>query len=203
MRDPTCVPLLKLHGCITRTRDEQCPLILSTEQYLAYDIGRSRLFRLFQELAAERPYLYIGYSNTDPDIRALIQQLDAEKVGRPRSFLISPSVDKIAERYWAARQITALTGTLEDALTELDTRIQKTFRGLRTAHPVGTLAISERFASTSVALSQAAEKALAIDLDYVKAIVPDAPCDPHKFYSGVSQTWASICGRTRCQATVA
>ena len=90
MRDPTCVPLLKLHGCITRTRDEQCPLILSTEQYLAYDIGRSRLFRLFQELAAERPYLYIGYSNTDPDIRALIQQLDAKKLADLAHSLLVP-----------------------------------------------------------------------------------------------------------------
>ena len=192
MRDPACVPLLKLHGCISRTHDDQCPLIMSTEQYLAYDLGRSRLFRLFQELAAERPYFYIGFSNTDPDIRAIIQQLDAEKVGRPRSFLISPSVDSITERYWASRQITAINGTLQDALSDLDTCISKTFRGLRTASPAGALAISERFTSASTVVSHATEKALAIDIEYVKAIVPDAPCDPHKFYSGVSQTWASI-----------
>lgn len=192
VRDPDCVPLLKLHGCITKTHEEQCPLILSTEQYITYNLGRSRLFRLFQELAAERTFLYIGFSNTDPDIRSLVHQLDAEKVGRPRSFLITPSVDSIAERYWSPRQITAISGTLEDAVSALDSTIGKTFRGLRKTTSTGPLAISERFASASLTLSDTSEKAMSFDLEYVKAIKPDSPCDPQKFYSGVSQTWAPI-----------
>jgi len=192
LRDPDCVPLLKLHGCITKTHEEQCPLILSTEQYITYNLGRSRLFRLFQDLAAERTFLYIGFSNTDPDIRSLVHQLDAEKVGRPRSFLITPSVDDIAERYWSPRQITAMSGTLEDAISALDSTIGKTFRGLRKTTSSGSLAITERFISTSSTLSDTSENALSLDLEYVKAAAPDAPCHPQKFYSGVSQTWAPI-----------
>jgi len=34
LRDADKVPLLKLHGCITDTHDEGCPLILSTDQYI-------------------------------------------------------------------------------------------------------------------------------------------------------------------------
>jgi hypothetical protein len=191
-RDVDAVPLLKLHGCISKTHDDRCPLILSTEQYITYNVGRSRLFRLFQELAAERTFLYIGFSNTDPDIRSLVHQLDTENVGRPRSFLITPSVDSIAERYWSPRQITALAGTLEDAIASLDSAIGKTFRGFRPTTPTGTNAISERFTSSATVLSENACKALSLDIEYVKAATPEAPCDAHRFYSGVSQKWEPI-----------
>jgi cytochrome c-type biogenesis protein CcmH/NrfG len=191
-RDKDAVPLLKLHGCISKTHDARCPLILSTEQYITYNVGRSRLFRLFQELAAERTFLYIGFSNTDPDIRSLVHQLDTENVGRPRSFLITPSVDSIAERYWSPRQITALAGTLDDAITSLDSTIGKAFRGFRPATPTGTNAISERFTYSVTALSENACKALSLDIEYVKAATPESPCDAHRFYSGVSQKWAPI-----------
>ncbi len=191
LRDANSVPLLKLHGCISLTHDANCPLILSTEQYISYNFGRSRLFRLFQELAAERTFLYIGFSNTDPDIRSLVHQLDTEKVGRPRSFLITPSVDSIAERYWSPRQITALAGTLDDAIGTLDSVIGKTFRGLRPTTPAGTNAISERFAVASTSLSDAATRALSLDIEYVKAATPE-PYDAQKFYSGVSHKWAPV-----------
>ncbi len=192
MRDPASVPLLKLHGCITRTHDPTCPLILSTEQYINYNLGRSRLFRLFQEQASERSFLFIGYSNTDPDIRALIHQLDAENVGRPRSFLVSRGVDDIAERYWSPRQITALNGTFVDAVDSLNSAIATTFRGLRKATPTGGSAIVERFSAGAPPISAVAAKALELDLEYVKAATVVAPCDPHKFYSGFSHTWAPI-----------
>ena len=69
MRDGDKVPLLKMHGCITDTHDQNCPLILSTDQYVDYMKGRNRLFRYFQELAAENAIVYIGYSLDDQDIR--------------------------------------------------------------------------------------------------------------------------------------
>lgn len=192
MRDPDKVPLLKLHGCITRTHDEGCPLILSSDQYLSFDLGRNRLFRLFQELAAEKPICYVGFSNNDPHIRALVQQLDAEKVGRPRSFLVSPSVDDFSVRYWSSRHITALQGTFDDFVSSLDSSIGMTFRGLRKSTPAGAMAISERFTSSSTVLSERSQKALTLDLEYVKAASSNGPCDAIKFYSGQNQGWAPI-----------
>lgn len=192
MRDSNMVALLKLHGCVTRTHDEQCPLILSSEQYLKYDVGRNRLFRLFQGLCAEKSIVYVGFSNNDPHIRALVQQLDSEKVGRPRSYLISPSVDEFAARYWAPRHITALCGTFDEFAKSIDTQIAATFRGLRKTTPVGAMAISERFASKSSSLSERTLRALDLDLEYVKAATATSACDAIKFYSGVNQGWAPI-----------
>jgi SIR2-like domain len=192
MRDYGSVPLLKLHGCVTRTHDDGCPLILSSEQYIQFEVGRNRLFGLFKELAAEKSICYVGFSNNDPHIRSLVQQLDAEKVGRPRSFLVSPSVDEIAMRYWSPRHITALQGTFDDFMQTLDSKVGKTFRGLRRSTPPGSLAISERFAASSNVLSEQCIKSLENDLDYVKGVVPEPNCDPVKFYSGVNQGWVAM-----------
>lgn len=45
LRDPGCVLLLKLHGCISRTAVQECPLILTPEQYITHRAGRSHLFQ--------------------------------------------------------------------------------------------------------------------------------------------------------------
>lgn len=192
MRDPDKLPLLKLHGCISRTHDYDCPLILSSDQYLDFGRGRNRLFRLFQELVAEKPVCYVGFSNSDAHLRALVQQLDAEKVGRPRSFLVSKSVDDFTERYWAPKHITAIKGTFEDLIDWLDSNIKKTFRGLRKTTPVGATAISERFSKNSTVLSTRCLTALSIDLEYVNTASPIARCDAIKFYSGVNQGWGPV-----------
>src|SRR5262249_1665806 len=44
MRDQRAMMLLKLHGCITRTANATCPLILTTDQYIDYLSGRDRIF---------------------------------------------------------------------------------------------------------------------------------------------------------------
>ena len=44
-RDPQSVVLLKLHGCVTRITNPECPLILTTDQYVEYRRGRDRRSR--------------------------------------------------------------------------------------------------------------------------------------------------------------
>ncbi len=128
MRDVDKVALLKLHGCITDTHDEGCPLILSTDQYVDYTKGRNRLFRLFQDLAAENTIVYLGYGLADQNIRGILQSLDAERVGRTRSFMISKSVDAYGVRYWSQRHVTAIQGTFDEAIQTFDDAIGKNFR---------------------------------------------------------------------------
>jgi hypothetical protein len=119
LRDRDNVPMLKLHGCITDTHDENCPLILSTDQYVDFTRGRDRLFRFFAELASENAIAFIGYGLADQDIRAILQMLDKERVNRPRSFMISKSVDQFGVRYWSPRQITAIQGTFDEAMQNI------------------------------------------------------------------------------------
>ena len=53
------VPLVKLHGCITRTHDESLPLILTVDQYNESLEERSRLFSHLYELAYENTIIFI------------------------------------------------------------------------------------------------------------------------------------------------
>ena len=99
-RDPSNILLLKLHGCITRTSNEKCPLILTVDQYLQYRECRSRLFDHLTTWSYEHPIVYIGQSLEDSDLRQVL--LEIQKVGamRPRSFIVSPDIDAIKGRFW-------------------------------------------------------------------------------------------------------
>ena len=191
LRDPDNVPLLKLHGCITDTHDDGCPLILSTDQYVDYTKGRDRLFRLFQELAAENAIVFIGYGLADQDIRTILQRIDNERVNRPRSFMISKSTDQFGVRYWSPRHVTAIQGTFDEAMRIFDSEINKTFRAYRRTTPAGVMAISERFVTAGAKMTEVLSKALDFDLDYVRSALPESDCDPRKFYSGVSHASAA------------
>ena len=103
MRDVDKVALLKLHGCITDTHDEGCPLILSTDQYVDYTKGRNRLFRLFQDLAAENTIVYVGYGLADRTSERFCNPSMRSGSGALRSFMISKTVDAYGVRYWCKR----------------------------------------------------------------------------------------------------
>jgi hypothetical protein len=192
MQDGSKVPLLKLHGCMTNTHEKDCPLILSTDTYVNYTIGRDRLFRLFMQLAAERPFLFIGYALQDQNIRFLLDTVTKEQKARPQSFLITRSVDDIAKRFWSQKQVTALAGTFEEAMADLDGSIGATFRGIRKTTPAGGLAIASKIVVAGAIFSENTEKALTFDLDYVQPEKPYEACDPVRFYSGASHTWSPI-----------
>ncbi|UEX78020.1 SIR2 family NAD-dependent protein deacylase [Spiribacter halobius] len=69
------VPLVKLHGCITRTHDSSLPLILSTEQYIDYKKYRDRLFGYLYDLGHENTIVFVGHSLQDQNIREVIKQI--------------------------------------------------------------------------------------------------------------------------------
>ncbi len=67
-RDPNNLVLIKLHGCISRTANPDCPLILTVDQYIEYRSGRSRLFDRLADWGYEHVFVFVGHSLQDPDI---------------------------------------------------------------------------------------------------------------------------------------
>ena len=57
LRLPNHLAYLKLHGCITRTSDLGIPLILTVDQFLHHQKGRSRLYSVLKEWAYENPFI--------------------------------------------------------------------------------------------------------------------------------------------------
>ena len=169
LRVPASVLLLKLHGCISRTVSDECPLILTTDQYVQYKAGRSRLFTTLQEWAYDRPLVFIGHSIQDPDLRAILLELSMLGERRARYFGVLPDVDGITSRYWESKKLTLLKGNCQDFLETLDrdipanVRVLSSLRRTQQSHP-----IAERFRSTDTVLSDTCLSFLTNDAQYVR-----------------------------------
>jgi hypothetical protein len=84
LRSPNSVRYLKLHGSISRTANEDAPLILTIDQYNNHRIGRDRLYSVLEELAYENPFIIAGHSLRDPDIRQVLGDVET-RIQRPMS----------------------------------------------------------------------------------------------------------------------
>ncbi|MFZ5861746.1 MAG: SIR2 family protein [Nitrospirota bacterium] len=192
LRDPRSVMLLKLHGCITRTANPECPLILTTDQYIEYLKGRSRIFSHLREWAYELPLVFIGHSLQDPDLRAILLEMTQLGERRPRYYAVVPRVDDVQRRFWEAKRISPLQGTFEEFLQALDSTIPAEFRGLAVLVRDTALPIFERFKTRDFVLSKPCEQFLQTDVEYVKSVTSTETVTPSDFYKGVNLGWSAI-----------
>ena len=192
LRSPDDVLLLKLHGCISRTAVASCPLILTTDQYIQYKAGRSRLFSTLQDWAYEKPLVFVGSSIQDPDLRALLLELATLGDRRARCFAVVPDVDEVASRYWENRKLTLLKGTCREFLETLDAEISASVRVLSSllktqeGHP-----IAECFAASDTVLSDSCRSFLTTDVEYVRNVTAEQ-VEPGHFYRGFGAGWAAV-----------
>lgn len=191
LRDIHVVPLLKLHGCVTRISEPNCPLILSVDQYVQYMKGRSRIFEHLKDWGYERPFVFIGHSLLDSDIRAVLSILSQLAETRPRYYLVAPEKDDIQKRFWESRKITILEGTFKDFMTTLNSEISSPFRGI-VAPQKEQSPICEKVVSGDKSLSTSTLNFLDIDADYVKSVSSDEVIKPGDFYRGFSRNWSAV-----------
>lgn len=195
LRGPNSVPYLKLHGCITRLNNPDCPLILSTDQYIQHKQDRDRLFSMLQDWGVEHPFVFVGHSLQDQDIRAIMLELNALGETRPRYYFVAPGVDEIQSRFWESKyKVTPISATFAEFFKELDTQLSGPFRGLAAASSAGTeeFEISERFAVRDWALTAACKQFLKTDVTYVKGITKTEALAPMDFYKGMNKGWSAI-----------
>ena len=190
-RSPQNLMLIKLHGCITRTDDEQIPLILSTDQYINYREYRSRLFEHLKDFAYEHPLVFVGHSLQDPDIRYLLDEI-GQSEQRPRYYTVTPQVSDAERRFWESRRITPLIGTYEDFLLSLNGSLPSAFRGVVAAPTDSDLAIAERFVVQNPGLSETCSNFLGYDVDYVHPGMATESLDPRAFYKGMNGIWSAV-----------
>lgn len=181
---------LKLHGCISRTGDEDVPLILTPDQYVTHREGRNRLFSMFEEWGYENPTVFVGQSLIDSDLRQLILELSKQGINRPRYYLIKPNVTPEEQRFWESKRITIIEGTFKDFLIELDDKIPKSSRILLTQqnndHPLQIkFRTNEHFPKTCYDF-------FINDADYVHAGLQIEQINPATFYKGFDLGWNPI-----------
>lgn len=189
LRTPDAVPLLKLHGCVSMVDEVTYPLILTIDQYVTHATGREKLFNRFTEYAGEYSVVYVGYQIEDSDIRAILLKLDKPEMSRPMQYVVTPNPSPRDQRIWAGKKITTIDGTFDQFMSELEARIPKGLRGVKSAahsHP-----IAARFA-THAAPSADVVTFLTNDAVYVYGGMPPETPNPQAFFKGASYGWSSI-----------
>jgi hypothetical protein len=189
LRNAGSVPFIKLHGCISNASDANHPLILTTDQYVTHRSGRDKLFSRFKEYAGEYTVVYVGYRLEDPDIRAVLLDLEDPQTSRPRHYVVAPTPSELDSLVWEKKQISVLAGTFSDFLAVLNTEIPEGLRRFvsqRSTHP-----IESRFVSHAE-LSNGAVSFLSNDVTYVHGGMASEKPDPTAFYKGASYGWSAI-----------
>lgn len=184
----------KLHGCITVTNDPVCPLILTPEQYITARSGRSRLFERIESLAHEYPFLFIGHSLTDTDIREILLEISKIRSAKPRSYIVTPNMKPAEKRLWESKKYHCIQASFESFLKALDAEIKTDFRVLSVArkadedHPIFDYLCpkDDRLISSSL------KTFLYRDVECVHNKINSDETDPKAFYKGYFFDWGPI-----------
>ncbi len=192
LREAENVLLLKLHGCTTRIANQDCPLILTTDQYIEHRQGRDRLFDVLRTWGYEHP-IVVGYSLQDPDIRTVLSDLTKNaKANRPRYYLVAPDVDEISTRFWDSKKVAALRASFGEFMASLDTAIPAGFRALAIKLRTAVHPIEQKFRAAGAVPSRSLWQFLETDVDYINSLDATMFVEPPNFYKGFNPGFAAI-----------
>jgi tetratricopeptide (TPR) repeat protein len=193
LRSSRNVLYIKLHGCISRINNPECPLILTTDQYIEHRKGRARLFDVFRTWGYEHPIIFVGQSLQDSDLRAVIGELTGS-LGetRPRYYMVAPDADDVRTRFWETKKITTLKGDFDTFMSSLDAAIPVSFRGMAIAASIEREHEIERKFRLKTHLSKSALQFLEDDVLYMNALTSTERIRPEDFYKGYSLGFGAI-----------
>lgn len=190
LSSPDHVGYLKLHGCITRTHDQDIPLILTPDQYITHQKNRDRIFKMLIEWGTENIIIFVGHQLYDLDIRAVLLQLSQEISSRPRYYLIKPDVDQLEKDLWGEKRITVLPGTFEEFITALDIQLPATIRPIlktvQLEHPLVRKYRSRESLSPSILYL------LNRDVEYLHSGLKYESGTQYQFYKGFDLGWYPV-----------
>jgi hypothetical protein len=188
------VPYYKLHGCISYINDINLPLILSTDQYITHKKNRDRLFSKLHELAMDYPFLFVGYSNQDPNIRAILKEIESMEEGRPRSYMVRPGIEDAEARYWESKKITSINLCSEEFIKIVDSEITEKERKLSRYRTDLERTIYKKFQINVKDLVPTESLIYFLDQEseFVHTSISSKNTTPQAFYKGFFQNWDPI-----------
>lgn len=117
--EPNVIPLLKLHGCISRINDKSLPLVISRASYRHVLENRSALFQMLMEDLSSNVVIFYGYGLDDLNIIGLIEDLDRNGSNRPRHIWLDPYMSDLKKEYWSSNNMDCRQQTLTQFLEEI------------------------------------------------------------------------------------
>ncbi|QYJ91641.1 SIR2 family protein [Shewanella halotolerans] len=188
---PSELPLIKLHGCITRTHDESLPLILTIDQYNQYKNNRTGLFKYLFETAYKNTIVFVGHSLQDANIRSVLHELETEAPNGERHYLLKPELRDVERDFWGQKKITALDMTFEDFIYELNLQISPEDRVLSKFISPDTHFI-QQFFNTNLPPSEELIISSERDFTILHNTMSVKACVAKDFFRGVDQEWSPI-----------
>jgi len=190
LRSQDQLALLKLHGCITTTHREDLPLILTVDQYSTHRKKRDYVFQRIEAMAREYPVVFVGHKLEDTDIREMLRRLTSLDTSRPRYYLIDPNLEEVETRFWEGKKVTALKGSFQDFLGELQAEIPAEVRILLklvdSDHPI------KKFFYAKEEIPPRIDKMLEEEVELIYGGMPSPGGNPEAFYRGFGLGWYPI-----------
>jgi len=194
LKKPNSVCVYKIHGCITDIKNTAAPLILTPDQYITARQVRSRLFERIESLAYEYPFIFIGHSLSDYDLRTILLELSKLGEGKPRSYIVAPNLKPAEKRFWEAKKYSCIESSFEKFITELDNEIKPEFRVLATIEKddIGHPFFNAFCQLNSKMPSQSLKTFLDRDVEYISKSTTAPKADAKAFYKGYYIDWSPI-----------
>lgn len=195
------LPLIKLHGCVTRTHDEGLPLILTIDQYNQYKKNRTGLFKFLYETAYKNTIVFVGHSLQDANIRSILKDLETEAPNGERHYLLKPGLKDVERDFWGQKKITALNLTFEEFICELNSRISETDRILSNFVSSDTHYM-QQFFKTKLPPSDELISSSERDFTILHSTMSVKTCVARDFFKGVDQEWSPIVDNVAIKRTL-
>jgi len=183
-REGSKVPLLKLHGCLTRVNDPELPLVLSSHDYYKFKTNRTQLISTFREWGSSYPIIFCGYQITDDNIKDVLFEL-TDKRQRPSYAIVDPGLESGEISYWKSQRFDCLKLTFDEFMASLTTAAPRSAVTLAQAMSETATSVTKLIPSKihpSAALTEYLEQALV----HVHPALVTTPINAQDFYKGNS-----------------
>lgn len=112
----TQIPLIKLHGCITRPNT----IVAAEDEYITIDKKTPIISALVQTLLSYKTILFLGFSLSDPDfIRYYHQLFDILGDHMPRSYAVVKNPSRYDITFWETKGLTIIDDDVTNFLRNL------------------------------------------------------------------------------------
>lgn len=108
------VPIYHLHGTVFDTSKSQ--LVITEDDYLRFRDRRNMLFELLKKEFATSTFLYIGYSNRDPNWKFVFNDIKAEFLpsSLPQAYRLAPGTDALDREILKAQGVETIDGSIDE-----------------------------------------------------------------------------------------
>lgn len=183
-RDVSRVPLLKLHGCLTRLNDPELPLVLSSHDYHKFSINRKQLVSTFREWGSSYPIIFCGYQIADENIKDILFDL-TDKRQRPSYAFVDPGLEPGDISYWKSLRFDCVKMSFDDFMSSLSATVPRSSVTLAQAMSESATSVTKLIPS-KIRPSEALAEYLDEALVHVQPALVTPAVSAQDFYKGNS-----------------